>query len=80
MTGPQSRSLSSGLVPVALMVFGNIIFAFNDVWLRRVADDIGIAQTVGGRSILFLLIMTFGAVRLSSDIFRGGMRAADCRR
>ncbi len=48
MTGPQSRSLSSGLVPVALMVFGNIIFAFNDVWLRRVADDIGIAQTVGG--------------------------------
>jgi drug/metabolite transporter (DMT)-like permease len=41
------------------MMLGNIIFAFNDVWLRRIADDIGIVQTVWGRSILFLLIMTF---------------------
>lgn len=59
MTSPHVRRHTSALVPVALMVFGNIIFAFNDVWLRRVADDIGIAQTVWGRSILFLLIMTF---------------------
>jgi len=56
---PHARKPTSVLAPVALMVLGNVIFAFNDVWLRRIADDIGIAQTVWGRSILFLLIMTF---------------------
>lgn len=42
---------------IGMMVAANILFAFNDVWLRRIADDIGIIQTVWGRSVLFLAIM-----------------------
>ncbi len=42
---------------IGLMVAANIMFAFNDVWLRHVADDIGIIQTIWGRSVLFLCIM-----------------------
>jgi drug/metabolite transporter (DMT)-like permease len=39
------------------MIAANVMFAFNDVWLRRIADDIGIIQTIWGRSVLFLGIM-----------------------
>lgn len=39
------------------MIAANVMFAFNDVWLRRIADDIGIVQTIWGRSVLFLGIM-----------------------
>ena len=39
------------------MVAANVLFAFNDVWLRRIADDIGIIQTIWDRSVLFLAIM-----------------------
>jgi drug/metabolite transporter (DMT)-like permease len=39
------------------MTAANVMFAFNDVWLRRIADDIGIIQTIWGRSVLFLAIM-----------------------
>lgn len=39
------------------MIAANVLFAFNDVWLRRIADDIGIIQTIWGRSVLFLTIM-----------------------
>lgn len=39
------------------MVAANVMFAFNDVWLRRIADDIGIIQTIWGRSVLFLCII-----------------------
>lgn len=46
------------LVPVALMALGSVIIAYNDVWLRRIADDIGAVQSVWSRSVLFLLIMT----------------------
>ena len=42
---------------IGLMVAANVLFAFNDVWLRRIADDIGIIQTIWGRSVLFLAIM-----------------------
>ncbi len=40
-----------------MMIAANVMFAFNDVWLRRIADDIGIMQTIWGRSVLFLAIM-----------------------
>ena len=40
-----------------MMVGANVMFAFNDVWLRRIADDIGIVETVWARSVLFLAIM-----------------------
>ncbi|MGZ8267053.1 MAG: EamA family transporter, partial [Burkholderiales bacterium] len=63
MTSPHAHGRASALVPVALMVFGNVIFAFNDVWQRRIADDIGIAQTVWARSVLFLIIMIFAMRR-----------------
>lgn len=42
---------------IGLMVAANVMFAFNDVWLRRIADDIGLVQTIWGRSVLFLCIM-----------------------
>jgi drug/metabolite transporter (DMT)-like permease len=63
MIHPHAHGRASALVPVALMVFGNVIFAFNDVWQRRIADDIGIVQTVWARSVLFLIIMIFAMRR-----------------
>jgi drug/metabolite transporter (DMT)-like permease len=36
------------------MIGANILFAFNDVWSRRIADDIGLVQAIWGRSVLFL--------------------------
>jgi drug/metabolite transporter (DMT)-like permease len=48
---------------IGLMVAANIMFAFNDVWLRRIADDIGLVQTVWARSVLFLSIMMLAMSR-----------------
>ena len=48
---------------IGLMVAANIMFAFNDVWLRRIADDIGLVQTVWARSVLFLSIMVLAMSR-----------------
>jgi drug/metabolite transporter (DMT)-like permease len=45
------------------MFAANVMFAFNDVWLRRIADDIGIMQTIWGRSVLFLAIMLLAMKR-----------------
>jgi drug/metabolite transporter (DMT)-like permease len=45
------------------MIAANVMFAFNDVWLRRIADDIGIIQTIWGRSVLFLGIMLLAMSR-----------------
>ena len=42
---------------IGLMIAANVMFAFNDVWLRHIADDIGIIQTIWGRSVLFLAII-----------------------
>ena len=39
------------------MVGSQIGFGFNDVWLRHIADDIGILETVWARSVLFLALM-----------------------
>lgn len=64
MSVSHARKQAAVLVPAALMALGNVIFAFNDVWQRRIADDIGIAQTVWGRSIVFLLIMSLVMRRL----------------
>ena len=57
MVGERNTPLGTASLLTALMVAANILFAFNDVWLRRIADDIGIIQTVWGRSVLFLAIM-----------------------
>ena len=46
------------LVAVGLMIVANVLFAFNDVWLRRIADDIGLVTTLWGRSVLFLALMS----------------------
>ena len=48
---------------IGLMIAANVMFAFNDVWLRRIADDIGIVQTIWGRSVLFLGIMLLAMSR-----------------
>lgn len=58
-TGQREHHRAAGLVPVALMTLANVIFAFNDVWLRRIADDIGLVQTIWGRSVLFLCLVLF---------------------
>lgn len=42
---------------IGLMVAANLMFGLNDVWLRRIADDIGLIQTIWGRSVLFLCIL-----------------------
>lgn len=55
---PHPHHRRAPLIAAAtLMACGNIIFAFNDVWQRRIADDVGIVQTLWARSVLFLLIM-----------------------
>jgi drug/metabolite transporter (DMT)-like permease len=54
----------SDLTAIGLMVGANVMFAFNDVWLRRIADDIGIIETVWARSVLFLAIMVLTMSRV----------------
>ena len=39
------------------MTGANVVFAFNDVWLRRVADDLGLLPALWARALLFLVIM-----------------------
>ena len=58
MATTHAGARTSLLVPVALMACGNLIFAFNDVWLRWIADDVGIVQSVWGRSVILLVLMT----------------------
>jgi drug/metabolite transporter (DMT)-like permease len=53
----QSTRRVHELAAIGLMVGSQVGFAFNDVWLRRIADDIGIVETVWARSVLFLAIM-----------------------
>jgi drug/metabolite transporter (DMT)-like permease len=48
---------------VALMVLANVLFAFNDGWVRRIADDIGTVETVWGRSIVFVVIIALAMRR-----------------
>jgi drug/metabolite transporter (DMT)-like permease len=55
MAAPRQRA--GDAAAIALMTGANVLFAFNDVWLRHIADDIGIIQTIWGRSVLFLAIM-----------------------
>jgi drug/metabolite transporter (DMT)-like permease len=59
---PPHQRASDGAA-IGLMVAANLLFAFNDVWLRRIADEIGIVQTIWGRSVLFLGIMLFAMSR-----------------
>ena len=60
MTPPSipARKGAGEFTAIALMIAASVIFAFNDVWLRRIADDIGLAQTIWGRSVLFLVIIS----------------------
>lgn len=58
------------------MIGANLIFAFNDVWMRRIADDAGLAQSLWGRSMLFLFLIVLtrtprqwlGALRVSQPL------------
>ncbi len=46
------------LIAVILMAIANIILAFNDVWLRRIADNVGLYEVLWWRSVGFLLLVT----------------------
>lgn len=39
------------------MTGANVVFAFNDVWLRRIADDLGLLPALWARAALFLVLM-----------------------
>jgi drug/metabolite transporter (DMT)-like permease len=53
----SARMRTRELAAVGLMALGNVLFAFNDGWVRRIADDIGTLQTIWGRSIIFLALI-----------------------
>jgi drug/metabolite transporter (DMT)-like permease len=53
----QQNKHRYGFAAIGLMIASQVGFGLNDVWLRRIADDIGILETVWARSVLFLVIM-----------------------
>ena len=53
----MSQPRADAAAAIGLMVAANVLFAFNDVWLRRIADDIGLRRTTLGAAIILGLAM-----------------------